>query len=88
MFGRGFFEQISRLAPGVWGGPIVSTYGVHLVRTLDGLPGSTPPLSEVRQVVLKDWQSAKALELRELDYAQRRARFTVEIRRGDRQEQE
>lgn len=88
VFGPGFFEQLARLAPGVWSGPVASTYGVHLVRTLDGLPARTPPLKELREVVLKDWQAAKALENREQDYARRRGLFVVEIHRGDGQEPE
>lgn len=85
VFGQGFFEQLADLAPGVWSGPVVSTYGVHLVRTLDGLPAQTPPLKEVREVVLKDWKAAKALQIREQDYARRRARFVVEIHRSESQ---
>ncbi len=88
VFGQGFFEQLAELAPGVWSGPVVSPYGVHLVRTLDGLPARTPPLKEVREVVLKDWKAAKALENREQDYARRRGLFVVEIHRGDKQDPE
>ena len=62
---------------------MVSTYGVHLVRILDGLPARTPPLEEVRKDVLRDWKTAKADEIRDRDYAERRARFVVEIRRRD-----
>ena len=83
VFGQGFFEQLAELAPGVWTGPVTSSYGVHLVRTLDGLPAREPPLSEVRDAVLRDWRAAKALESREQDYARRLERFVVEVHRGD-----
>ncbi|CAB1076027.1 hypothetical protein D1AOALGA4SA_3829 [Olavius algarvensis Delta 1 endosymbiont] len=79
VFGRGFYRQIAELAPGTWGGPVTSVYGVHLVRTLDGRPARLPPLEEVRETVLKDWRSAKARENREQDYAKRRERYVVEI---------
>jgi hypothetical protein len=81
VFGKGFFEQLVALPPGVWAGPVASTYGVHLVRIVDSLPARTPPLQEVRKRVLRDWKTAKADEIRDRDYARRRARFVVEIRR-------
>ena len=83
VFGRGFFEQLTGLAPGVWSGPVVSNYGTHLVRTLDGLPARTPPLEEVIDTVLEDWKESKAKANREHDYAERRKRYVVEIRRSD-----
>ncbi len=61
----------------------MSAYGVHLVRILDRLPARTPPLEEIRDAVLRDWRAAKAREIRERDYAERRKRFVVEIRRRD-----
>ncbi|GMQ75122.1 MAG: peptidylprolyl isomerase [Gammaproteobacteria bacterium] len=83
VFGRGFFERLAELPPRVWAGPVASTYGVHLVRILDGLPARAPRLEEVRKDVLRDWKTAKQGEIRDRDYAARRTRFTVEIRRRD-----
>ncbi len=83
VFGKGFFDQVAQLPPGEWAGPVVSAYGVHLVRILDTLPARTPPLEEIRDAVLRDWRTAKAREIREADYAERRKRFVVEIRRRD-----
>jgi hypothetical protein len=79
VFGKGFYSQIAVLAPGEWVGPVTSTYGIHLIRTLDGEPARMPPLEEIRDFVLQDWRSAKAEENREQDYAKRRSRYTVEI---------
>ncbi len=83
VFGKDFFELLAELPPGVWTGPVVSAYGVHLVRILDSVPARTPPLEEVRDAVLRDWKAAKAQEIREQDYAERRKHFVVEIRRRD-----
>jgi hypothetical protein len=79
VFGKGFYSQIAVLAPGEWVGPVTSTYGIHLIRTLDGEPARMPTLEEIRDFVLQDWRSAKAEENREQDYAKRRSRYTVEI---------
>ena len=83
VFGKGFFELLAELPPGVWAGPVVSAYGVHLVRIGESLAARTPPLEEIRDNVLRDWKAAKARELRELHYARLRERFIVEIRRAD-----
>ena len=85
VFGRGFFDLIAEFPPGEWAGPLVSAYGIHLVRILETLPARTPPLEEIRDAVLKNWREAKAQQIREQDYAERRKHFTVEIRRGDAQ---
>ncbi len=83
VFGKGFFDLAADLPPGEWAGPVVSAYGVHLVRILDTLPARTPPMEEIRDAVLKNWREAKAQEIREQDYAERRKHFVVEIRRRD-----
>ena len=88
VYGKGFYKQIAELAPGEWGGPVSSVYGTHLVRTLDGQPARVPPLDEIRDIVLRDWKTAKAEENREQDYAQRRSRYSVEIRRSEAENQE
>jgi hypothetical protein len=81
VFGKGFFEQLYAFPPGVWAGPVASTYGLHLVRILDRLPPRSARLEEVRKDVLRDWKTAKANEIHDRDYAERRARFAVEIQR-------
>ncbi len=83
VFGEGFFDLVAQLPPGEWAGPVVSAYGVHLVRIVDTLPARTPPLEEIRDAVLRNWRAAKAREIREADYAERRKHFVVEIRRRD-----
>ena len=83
VFGKGFYSQIAQLTPGKWAGPVTSVYGTHLIRTLDGRPVRMPPLEEIRNSVLRDWRTAKAMENREQDYAKRRSRYIVEILRGE-----
>ncbi|MCZ6831924.1 MAG: peptidylprolyl isomerase, partial [Gammaproteobacteria bacterium] len=83
IFGKGFFEQLSKLPPARWSGPVTSSFGVHLVRIIDRSPGRAPALSEIRDVVRRDWSEAKARDVRENDYVQRRSRFIIEIERDD-----
>jgi len=79
VFGKGFYHQIAELTPGEWAGPVISTYSTHVIRTLDGQPGRIPPLEEIRDSVVNDWKTSKAIENREQDYIKRRNRYTVEI---------
>ena len=82
-FGKGLFQRIAKFSPDMWSGPVQSGYGFHLVRIVSRQNARTPKLDDVRAAVLRDWKSAKAKELRERDYATRRKRFVVEIRRRD-----
>lgn len=79
VFGKGFYHQIAELTPGEWAGPVTSAYGTHLVRTLDGQPGRIPTLEEIRDAVVNDWKTSKAIANREQDYIKRLSRYTVEI---------
>jgi hypothetical protein len=82
MFGAGFFDQLIQLPTDVWVGPVESGYGLHLVRIDDSLPARVPPLEEVRDVILREWKSEKAMELREQIYARFRERYNVELPDG------
>ena len=83
VFGDGFYNLISGFTTGDWDGPVASAYGIHLVRALDSVSARTPPLKEIREVVLRDWKSSQASLNREEDYKTRRSRYTVEIRRNE-----
>ena len=77
VFGEGFFNELEQLSTDVWAGPVKSGYGAHLVRIRDSQPARVPPLEEVRDAILREWKSAKAVELREQVYARLRARYDV-----------
>ncbi len=59
-FGTNVFAALDQAPPGVWEGPVVSGYGVHLVRVTDREEGALPPLSEIRDDVLFDWRRVQA----------------------------
>jgi hypothetical protein len=83
VFGQGFFKQLVELPQQRWVGPLVSAFGVHLVRIYDHSPGRTPALSDIRDLVQQNWREAKAKDVLENDYVQRRSRFVIEIERED-----
>lgn len=81
-FGRGFAEALAGLAPGTWGGPIVSAYGLHLVRVDAARPGRLPPLAEVRAAVERDWRDDRRAVDRAALYEKLRERYDVVIEAG------
>ena len=81
-FGSGFFATLEQLAADEWSGPVESGYGVHIVRTSNRRPARVPPLTEVRDAVLREWKVEKANELREQVYLRLRERYVVEILDG------
>jgi len=77
VFGEGFFNQLKDFPLGMWSGPVVSSYGTHLVRIVDIQPAVSPPLDEIREAVVRDWKAEKALELHERDYSTRLQKYVV-----------
>ena len=43
--------------------PVVSGFGLHLVRIGELVPGRAPILEEVRETVLRDWQARNKKEM-------------------------
>ncbi len=76
-FGDGFFAGVTKLAPGVWQGPVASAFGEHLVRLEELEPGRMPPFEEVRTAVEADWRQQTAADQREAGYRALRDRYTV-----------
>jgi len=76
-FGPGFYERITQFAPGGWQGPVASAYGSHLVQVVAFEPGAVLPFETVRKLVTRDWQRAKAEEMREAQYSALQARHEI-----------
>jgi hypothetical protein len=55
-FGEDFAHALTSLPVGTWQGPVHSGYGLHLVRVTERIPGRAAKLSEVRNVVERDWE--------------------------------
>jgi hypothetical protein len=79
-FGPEFAAHLAELPVGSWEGPVVSSYGVHLVRVGGRVLGEVPPLADVRAAVAREWTAAKRGELKraQLDGLLARYRVTIE----------
>lgn len=60
--GSGFSEQVMKLEPGRWHGPVLSGYGVHLVYVYELQVAPPPEFEVVRERVLEDWLAMKREE--------------------------
>ena len=78
-FGSGFTESLAALTPGQWQGPVLSGYGVHLVRVQEVIEPPPPQLAEVRKRVQQDWKASRSEEINEQFYDTLREQYTVII---------
>ena len=63
--GLGFSAQLDELDTGKWIGPMESGLGLHLVYLKSRIPGSLPPIDEIRSAVEREWAHEKRLEMRQ-----------------------
>ena len=68
-FGREFADSVFALKPGAWSGPIVSGYGLHLVRVSELKPGRQREFAEVKSQVLERWREQRQREDNEKYFA-------------------
>jgi hypothetical protein len=78
-FGDAFAEAIASVEEGCWSGPLISTFGRHLVLVVDRTEPRDPSLDDIRELVLRDWRSAKRRALAEARYWEMRANYRVTI---------
>jgi hypothetical protein len=79
LFGSEFTDQLFKLRPGEWQGPLRSSYGVHLVRIVRYQPSHSPQLDEVRNQVVTDFKNARLQNASEAYYARLRQRYQIEV---------
>jgi hypothetical protein len=78
-FGPQFAEEIVKLPPQQWHGPIRSAYGVHAVYISERTDGRSPPLNEVRDLVHRDWEQKHRRDLVESFYQELMKKYKVAI---------
>jgi len=86
-FGVGFANAISanEQANSTWFGPIVSGFGLHLVRLDQVQVSSAASLDDpqLRQRVENDWRAAQGKALEERIYTRLRENYTVQVLKGE-----
>ena len=77
--GPDFATRVRDLEPGVWHGPVASTYGFHLVRVDERRAAALRPFEEVREQVVRDWQYAEGLKAEEQFFAALLAKYELDV---------
>jgi hypothetical protein len=79
LFGREFASEIQDLETGKWGGPIKSSYGVHLVLIEKRTAGGVPELDQVRHAVRRHWQATHRAVAKDDFYKGLRKRYEIVV---------
>jgi hypothetical protein len=78
-FGSGFTAQLESLPVGQWQGPVVSSYGYHLVQVNGRVAAMDPPLEAVRPEVMRELIAERIKTVKETTYAGLREQYEVVI---------
>jgi hypothetical protein len=79
-FGDKFAKRVAEAPVNAWVGPVVSGFGVHLVRVSARAPPVLPPLNQIRPAVVREWESDQRTRSSLADYRKARANYDVIIR--------
>ena len=77
--GERFAVEVVKLSPGDWVGPIYSAYGAHLLKVSDRIEARLPPLSEIRELVKREYLVLLKQEQKDLVYKQLRDNYEVTV---------
>jgi parvulin-like peptidyl-prolyl isomerase len=79
LFGDSFGKRLTQMPPGQWTGPIESSYGLHLVRVDEQIPGRVLPLAMVHDTVLRELMSERRRKALDAAFVKLRQRYSVVI---------
>ncbi len=77
--GSGFTESVMKLESGIWSGPLLSGYGVHLVYLFDRQVAPEPQFAGARDRVAEDWQVAQQTQFNDEYFAGLLSRYDVVV---------
>jgi hypothetical protein len=76
-FGGEFAQDIAKLSPGQWTGPLYSGLGGHLILVTESIKARMPELTEVRAQVEREYLAQRRRELKDLAYQKLREGYEV-----------
>ena len=79
VFGEEFADEILKIEPGRWAGPVRSGYGLHIVLVREREGGRLPALAEVRPQVEREFTADRRRRQIDAMYARLLARYRVVI---------
>jgi len=78
-FGTSFTDTLVNAETGVWAGPYVSGFGIHIVRVTDRKDERLAAFDDVREQVERDWLAAKKQQALDDMYEQFAASYEIVI---------
>jgi hypothetical protein len=78
-FGASFAAALESAPVGEWVGPIDSSFGAHYVRVSDRRPAVAPPLTAVRDQVVREWENERRQRARNDAYKKMRGDYQISI---------
>jgi hypothetical protein len=78
-FGNDFAKQLAALDGDGWQGPLMTSYGLHLVRITHRGELTRATLADARDVVAREWSRAQTGKLKEQFYRLLAGRYTVRV---------
>jgi len=78
-FGERFAQDVVKLIPGDWTGPVYSAYGGHLLKVSERVEARQPELAEIRAVVEREYLVQRRKEQKNLAYQTLREGYQVTI---------
>jgi hypothetical protein len=63
-FGVGFTQSLSQVSVGQWQGPVVSSFGVHLVKIDQRVDGRVPDVQKIKPALEREWANDKRMTVR------------------------
>ncbi|GJM07962.1 MAG: hypothetical protein DHS20C11_02380 [Lysobacteraceae bacterium] len=78
--GRSFVDRLEALEIGGWQGPVQSGYGLHLVNLKQRSAGQLPPLADIRERVIREWQDRARESANEAMYQRLLGQYRVIVR--------
>jgi hypothetical protein len=79
ILGKSFSQDLLQIEPGVWTGPVRSSYGLHLVYVDEHIAARDPELAEVRQEVEREWIAKRRKNVKEEIYKTLRKQYKIVI---------
>ena len=79
VFGGPFAEQLVKLEPGGWAGPLYSGYGAHLVRVTATQDERFPALDEIRAEVQREYMVERRQALKDATYQKLREGYEIVV---------
>jgi hypothetical protein len=77
MFGLNFFNTLMNNEIGPWSAPMRSPAGIHLVRIVSKVDPIVPPVDQIRDMLISDWDSLQKRQILDDIYQGYRSKYQV-----------